>query len=530
MAATVSEQRVPAISWRTAGLWMVVLALGLAVFGIVLALQQAQSLTNRMMAQAELRARSIAVTVRDLFFEQLDASLGRVANDACLPSDARRRRTDAMPRWIDGIYRWDGSRLTTWREPAVAQAGFDDLLISLLTAANASPPHDSVDHQTQLLNAQLDGAPVLIGCLETFDAADRPAVVAARVLPERLMELLVEPLLTAHSGLELVPVVEAQGPWAHPLPSALQLWALQPTESFVREHRQIIVGRTMAYLGLTVLALGTLLATMWFLLRVVQREIALAAMKANFVADVSHELKTPLATIRLFCETLQSGRVTSEEKRDEYYTIITRESNRLTNLIDNILDFSRIEAGRKDYEMHPTNVAEVVEEIYNTYRVELDHKGFEHHLRVDTDLPSVEADRDAIAQAVLNLMSNAVKYSGQERYLAVEVGADTRRGRKGVLISIHDHGIGVRPEDRAHLFDGFYRSPDEQVRQRRGTGLGLALVKHIVDAHHGSLDVESRLVKGSTFRVFLPGSASPRRIEPMPSEDSGSGERAAGAA
>jgi signal transduction histidine kinase len=111
-------------------------------------------------------------------------------------------------------------------------------------------------------------------------------------------------------------------------------------------------------------------------------------------------------------------------------------------------------------------------------------------------------------------MSNAVKYSGEERYLAVEVTNDTQRGCRGVLISVHDHGIGIRPEDRAHLFDGFFRAADSRVRERGGTGLGLALVKHIVDAHHGSLHVESRLVKGTTFRVFLPASENVETSRP----------------
>jgi len=285
-------------------------------------------------------------------------------------------------------------------------------------------------------------------------------------------------------------------------------WGLQPTAAFVREQHGAVVGQTISYVALAVLALAALLAAMWFLIRVVRREIALAQLKANFVADVSHEIKTPLALIRLFSETLQSGRVTSEEKRQEYYSIITRESTRLTNLINNILDFARIEAGRKEFTLQRTEVASVVRQTYDAYRAHLDHNGFEHHLAIAERLPPVDADRDAIAQVLLNLMNNAVKYSDEERYLSIEVGRDTRRGGEGVLISVHDRGIGIRAEDRAHLFEGFFRADDGRVRQQGGTGLGLALVKHIVDAHHGSLDVEPRLVKGTTFRVFLPASGS----------------------
>lgn len=292
--------------------------------------------------------------------------------------------------------------------------------------------------------------------------------------------------------------------------------ALQPDKAFVEEQRRTVVVLMLVYGGLTAAALATLLIAMWLLLRLVRREMALAEMKANFVADVSHELKTPLALIRLFAETLQSGRVPSDEKRNEYYAVILRESTRLTNLINNILDFSRIDAGRKEYVLQPTDVADVVRETYDAYRPQLDHESFEHHLTVADSLPRVDADRDAISQVLVNLINNAIKYSRGERYLAIEVSADTRRGRRGVLLSVHDRGIGIRPEDRGHLTEGFFRAGDPRVREQGGTGLGLALVKNIVDAHHGSLDIETRLVKGSTFRVFLPASMEPV----LPKQDS----------
>ena len=294
---------------------------------------------------------------------------------------------------------------------------------------------------------------------------------------------------------------------AHRVPDLENKTTLQPDKAFVEEQRRTVVVLMLVYGGLTAAALATLLIVMWLLLRLVHNERALSELKANFVADVSHELKTPLALIRLFAETLQEGRVPSVEKRNEYYSVILRESTRLTNLINNILDFSRIDAGRKEYVLQPTDVAEVVRETYDAYRPQLDHEGFEHDLTIDDPLPRVDADRDAISQVLVNLINNAIKYSSNERYLAIEVSADTRRGRRGVLLSVHDRGIGIRPEDRAHLTEGFFRAGDPRVREQGGTGLGLALVKNIVDAHGGSLDIETRLVKGSTFRVFLPASS-----------------------
>lgn len=260
----------------------------------------------------------------------------------------------------------------------------------------------------------------------------------------------------------------------------------------------------LVYLGVGVLSTTVFLAALYSIRRMARREIALAELKSGFVADVSHELKTPLALIRLYGETLQSGRVANKQKEQEYLAIITRESTRLTNLINNILDFSRIEAGRKDYDLKPCDLGEIVRDTYEAYRLELDHHGFEHHLRIAPDVPKIKADADAIAQVLLNLVSNAIKYSGDERYLGIDVRGDTRRGSRCSVISVEDHGIGISPEDREQLFEGFYRSNDQRVRHRRGTGLGLSLAKHIVDAHDGFVEVESRLVKGSTFRIFFP--------------------------
>jgi len=285
--------------------------------------------------------------------------------------------------------------------------------------------------------------------------------------------------------------------------------AIRPSEEFIEEQRRTVMTQITVYGALTGAALLTVLVAMALLLRLARREVALSAMKSNFVADVSHELKTPLALIRMFAETLRTRGDIAVEKRNEYYAIIERESNRLTNLINNILDFAKIDAGRKEYRLQPTDVVAVVRETYASYREQLDREGFEHHLSIAEGLPNVDADRDAIVQILVNLINNAIKYSEDEKHLVIELAADTRRGKRGVLISVHDRGIGIKPEERAYLTEGFYRADDARVRQKSGTGLGLALVKHIIEAHHGSLDVESRLVKGSTFRVFLPASMTP---------------------
>ncbi len=323
-----------------------------------------------------------------------------------------------------------------------------------------------------------------------------------------LVERHVSPLLPSDHTLQVSRESHLDAPWSVPLFGPFSGWIITPTPRFVEEQSRTIWMQSAAYMGVTVLALGTLVCAMWFMMRLVQREISLAELKSNFVADVSHELKTPLALIRMYAETLQSGRISGDEKKQEYYTVIARESTRLTNLINDILDFARIEAGGKEYVLQSTDAGKVVRETYEAYRPQLEHHGFEHRLDVAPGLPRIDADADALSQILVNLIQNSIKYSADDKFLGIEVAGDVRRGRSGVLISLHDRGIGIRPDDRARLTEGFFRSQDSRVRQQGGTGLGLALVKRIIEAHHGSLDIESRLVKGSTFRVFFPASGA----------------------
>jgi signal transduction histidine kinase len=232
----------------------------------------------------------------------------------------------------------------------------------------------------------------------------------------------------------------------------------------------------------------------------VRRELHLSRLKSDFVANVSHELKTPLALIRLFAETLELGRVPSEDKARQYYRVINKESQRLTQLINNILDFSRIEAGRKEYRFAPTDVGRIVSDVLEAYRFQIEQQGFTLEVRVADDLPEVEADKEALAQALLNLVNNAIKYSREDKYLRLDV----RREGDKVLLAVTDHGIGVAKGEQKKIFEKFYRAEDSLVHETKGSGLGLALVEHIMQAHGGSVEIESAAGKGSTFTLVLP--------------------------
>jgi signal transduction histidine kinase len=254
---------------------------------------------------------------------------------------------------------------------------------------------------------------------------------------------------------------------------------------------------TFALIGFIDLMLG---AGLFLVYSNVRREMRLSRLKSDFVANVSHELKTPLALIRLFAETLELGRVPGEEKARQYYRVINKESQRLTQLINNILDFSRIEAGRKEYRFAPTDVSRIVQDVVDAYRFQIEQQGFTLEVAIAEDLPEVRADKEALAQAVLNLVNNAIKYSRDEKYLGLEL----KRQDGRVLLSVSDHGIGIAKGEQDRIFEKFYRAEDSLVHETKGSGLGLSLVHHIMEAHGGGVEVESAPGRGSRFTLALP--------------------------
>jgi signal transduction histidine kinase len=268
-------------------------------------------------------------------------------------------------------------------------------------------------------------------------------------------------------------------------------------------------GTTIADIGTRFLrynyiVLGALSALMvggiWLTYRNVSREMNLAKLKSDFVANVSHELRTPLALIRLYAETLELGRLTAKEKYQEYFRIIREESERLTALINNILDFSRIEAGRKEYEFKETNLADLVHSTLDSYRFQIEQNGFSFEENISSDVPPVNVDREAIARSLLNLVNNALKYSKDQKYIGVSL----YRANSHVNLEVQDHGIGIPPKEQEKIFEKFYRCGDPLVHNIKGSGLGLSLVRHIARAHGGDVLVESTPEKGSKFTIALP--------------------------
>jgi signal transduction histidine kinase len=257
--------------------------------------------------------------------------------------------------------------------------------------------------------------------------------------------------------------------------------------------------------GLSLLLAGGIVLTY----RSVSKEMALARLKSDFVSNVSHELRTPLSLIRLYAETLEMGRLTSPEKYQEYYRIMRKESERLTALINNILDFSRIEAGRKEYDFRETDLRELVRNTLDSYRYQIEQHGFDYEEKIADDIPPLRVDREAMARSLLNLVNNALKYSQDRKYLCVNL----YRGNGSVKLEVVDHGIGIPSQEQCKIFEKFYRVGDPLVHNTKGSGLGLSLVRHIAQAHGGEVSVESAPGQGSKFTIALPVNTGPNSIK-----------------
>lgn len=262
---------------------------------------------------------------------------------------------------------------------------------------------------------------------------------------------------------------------------------------------QIARSRTQRTLFLMLGIDAVILVAVLLLLRIILRETELARLKSDFVDNVSHDLRTPLGLIRMFAETLEMGRLTSDEKKQEYYRTLAREAARLTRMVNNLLDFSRIEAGRKAYELKRVALPALIKDALDSYRFHLQQRGFVLVEQLDGGVPSINADAEAVAQAFLNLLDNAVKYSEQEKHITVAL----RREGEWAVIEVWDRGIGIETKHLDKIFDKFYRV-ETVGHETRGAGIGLALVQHVVQAHHGRVEVSSTPGNGSSFLLKFP--------------------------
>ena len=259
-------------------------------------------------------------------------------------------------------------------------------------------------------------------------------------------------------------------------------------------------GRGLLKGAMLFVVLGAGLLAGYLVIRDVHREAETATLRSQFVASVSHELKTPLTSIRAHAETLLMGRAATAETTADYLRTIVSESERLTRLVDSVLDFSRIDQGRKAYHLQETSLDDVVQSAAKAMEYPLSQLGFTLTISDDGSMPIVRADREALTQAILNLLGNAMKYSGDARHVEIRIG--TRNAE--AFVDVVDHGIGIARDDQARIFERFQRIQSEETTGIAGTGLGLTLALHVVEAHRGRIAVVSQPGRGSTFSVCIP--------------------------
>jgi signal transduction histidine kinase len=237
-------------------------------------------------------------------------------------------------------------------------------------------------------------------------------------------------------------------------------------------------------------------------LKTLRSEMEMARKKTTFVTNVSHELKTPLTSIRMFAEMLKEGRQPDPGRRDQYLDLMVSETDRLTKLINNVLDFSRLEKGQKQYTLKLLEANRLAQDLFQGQRLRLEHNGFKIELRPAAESVFIRADEEAVKQALLNLLSNAEKYSAARREVEVEVA-----GQGGqVFFRVKDRGVGIPPSQAKKIFQEFYRVDESLTARAKGTGLGLSIARRIVRDQGGDITYAPREGGGSVFELRLPRS------------------------
>ncbi len=374
------------------------------------------------------------------------------------------------------------------------------------------------------LHQLFEGRSVLIAYAAKKTAAGRAYYVAAKLDLGRIAKSWIPDEMDVVTGKRRVVILDevARPIYGEPQPptpfqyeaafgKTLYAWRIQITPRNVAELRaqaetERLLGVLLVPVSTVIIALG--LGVVWLSVRAERRT---SQMKSDFIANVSHELKTPLSLIRMFGELLMTGKHKGEAMTREYGGIITRESERLAHLIDNVLDFARLERGKASYSFAEGRLEDVVERALDVFRHRIEKEKLRLTTEIEPNLPPVRMDENAMTLVLLNLVDNAVKYAGDGGEVVVRL----RRMPGAVALSVVDHGAGIAADEQGRIFDRFYRATSARARNVRGSGIGLALVKHIAEAHGGRVEVDSALGRGSTFTVTLP--AAPL-VSPAPAE------------
>jgi len=292
---------------------------------------------------------------------------------------------------------------------------------------------------------------------------------------------------------------EEVGYLSFPFPENLPKWELLLSENRPGILTTLMKAGSGIYLFAFILIVLLMLLGFAFILYTLNVELRLNKLKSEFISNVSHELKSPLTSIRMMTEMLHHNRVENEERKSEYYSAMLEESEHLSHLIDNILDFSRIDEDRKKYEFNDLDLDKLTCEFLKSISEMTRETGFEINYDCPARVPLIKADSNAILQVLYNLVDNAIKFSGKSRKIDIDLVSNNYE----VQLSVKDYGIGISTKDQEKIFERFFRSRESQRSGIRGSGIGLTIVKKIVEDHGGYLTVESKENEGSTFRVGI---------------------------
>jgi len=277
-------------------------------------------------------------------------------------------------------------------------------------------------------------------------------------------------------------------------------WPVLVVNRDAKAELEEFAGRRRLLLGALALLTVVVGAGSYSVARAYAREIAVMRLQSDFVSAVSHEFRTPLTSLRQLSETLNEGRPLEDERRARYYQALDRATNRLQKLVEGLLDFGRMESGAMVYRKQGVDAAALVTSVVNEFHREAGDRGYRVDLNAADDLPAIHADPEALGRAVWNLLDNAEKYSPECKTVQVDV----EREGAGIAIRVQDHGLGIPAAEQQEVLRKFVRGTAAHTTGIKGTGIGLAMVKHIVDAHGGSLRVQSAPGAGSTFSIVLP--------------------------
>jgi two-component system phosphate regulon sensor histidine kinase PhoR len=389
----------------------------------------------------------------------------------------------------------------------VRELGLDNLVLEQPHHLHKERPNNYF-FATYTLRETLEGSRILICYQMSYDKVITLLDKYLRDLQDRFYVSIVD---FENNGIYGQPIDRSSKYFFETrFPNTLYKWMLQilprnytELELGVRNQRRtnlffIIVSMSLIYFSLAIIYVH------W------QRDRQLRQLKEDFIGNVSHELKTPLSLIRMFSEILVTGRVSKEDKKQEYYRIIHSESDRMSRLINNLLDFANLIRGIEYKHFEKTNMSQLVAKALEAYRYEIQKDGFQLNLEADSGIPDLYADPNAITMAFLNLLDNSVKYSGDEKQIEVHVA----KNNGFVDLSVMDRGIGIPAHEQQKIFDKFYRGSGPAIRRVRGSGIGLAITKHVAEMHGGEVLVQSEPGKGSTFTLRIPIRNAQEHINP----------------